>query len=111
MISFVYCFDSLIALPGLGRKSANVLLNSLHGKGTIAVDTHLFRVSNRIGLCESKKPHDTEKFLLALAQKNLPQDVIPKIHHWLVLLGRYTCKARKPLCENCPLLGLCLQKI
>ncbi len=104
-------FDSLVALPGLGRKSANVLLNSLKGEGTIAVDTHLFRVSNRLGLCESNKPYDTEKALLDRSRKNLPKEFIPKVHHWLVLLGRYTCKARKPLCQNCLLFDLCLKKI
>ncbi len=104
-------FDSLVALPGLGRKSANVLLNVLKNEGRIAVDTHLFRVSNRLGLCESSKPYDTEKALVSLLGRLLPEKILPKVHHWLVLLGRYTCKARKPLCNSCDLANLCLKKI
>ena len=104
-------FDSLVALPGLGRKSANVLLNVLKNEGRIAVDTHLFRVSNRLGLCESSKAYDTEKALVSLLGRLLPEKILPKVHHWLVLLGRYTCKARKPLCNSCDLANLCLKKI
>lgn len=99
-------FDSLCALPGVGRKSANVMLNSIWGEPTIAVDTHVFRVSNRIGLCTTKTPEQTEFALL----KAVPAQWRPKAHHWLVLHGRYTCKAVKPQCSKCLINDLCKYK-
>jgi len=90
-------------LPGVGRKSANVILNSIFGKHTIAVDTHVFRVSNRIGLCKTKNPLETE---LAL-EKIIPDNFKKYAHHWLVLHGRYICKARKPLCSKCIINDIC----
>jgi endonuclease-3 len=97
-------FIALQKLPGVGRKSANVLLNSMWGHHTIAVDTHVFRVSNRIGLCTTKNPLQTE---LALV-KAIPKEWQDKAHHWLVLHGRYICKARKPNCSQCLINDLCL---
>jgi endonuclease III len=97
-------FIALQKLPGVGRKSANVLLNSMWGHHTIAVDTHVFRVSNRIGLCTTKNPLQTE---LALV-KTIPKEWQDKAHHWLVLHGRYICKARKPNCSQCLINDLCL---
>jgi endonuclease-3 len=96
-------FDELYKLPGVGRKTANVLMNSLFGHPTIAVDTHVFRVSNRIGLCETKTPEATEKALHAM----IPAKWKDYAHHWLVLHGRYICKARKPMCPNCMIANLC----
>lgn len=96
-------FIALQTLPGVGRKSANVLLNSMWGHHTIAVDTHVFRVSNRIGLCKTKNPLQTE---LALV-KIIPKEWQDKAHHWLVLHGRYICKARKPNCSQCLINDLC----
>ena len=96
-------FDDLRKLPGVGRKTANVLLNSLFGHETIAVDTHVFRVSNRIGLCATKTPDATEKEL----HKKIPDKWKKYAHHWLVLHGRYVCKARKPLCSDCIIKSLC----
>ena len=90
--------DNLMKLPGVGRKTANVLLAVVWDKAAMAVDTHVFRVSNRIGLTNnSKTPLQTEKTLI----KHIPADIIPKAHHWLILHGRYVCKARKPECEVC----------
>lgn len=97
-------FIALQTLPGVGRKSANVLLNSMWGHHTIAVDTHVFRVSNRIGFCKTKNPLQTE---LALV-KAIPKEWQDKAHHWLVLHGRYICKARKPECGRCLINDLCL---
>lgn len=96
-------FDELVSLPGIGRKSANVILNTIFGHKTIAVDTHVFRVSNRIGLCKTKTPHETEKILMEI----IPEEFLNDAHHWLVLHGRYVCKARKPLCNNCKVSDLC----
>lgn len=90
-------------LPGVGRKSANVLLNSMWSHSTIAVDTHVFRVSNRIGLCATKNPLQTELALMKAITK-IWQD---KAHHWLVLHGRYVCKSRKPNCAQCLINDLC----
>ena len=90
---------ALESLPGVGRKTANVLLNILFGEPTIAVDTHIFRVGNRTGLAPGKTPLEVEKKLL----KVVPQEFKQHAHHWLILLGRYTCKARKPLCHTCPI--------
>lgn len=90
-------------LAGVGRKSANVILNSIFGQPTIAVDTHVFRVSNRIGLCSSSNPLQTEKILEA----SVPKRWKYYAHHWLVLHGRYVCKARKPECGKCIVNDLC----
>jgi endonuclease III len=95
--------DALEALPGVGRKTANVVLNIAFGEPTIAVDTHIFRVGNRTGLAVGKTPFDVEMKLL---------DVVPDkyrlhAHHWLILFGRYTCIARRPLCEKCIIADLC----
>ena len=96
-------FEDLCKLPGVGRKSANVLLNSLFNEPTIAVDTHVFRVSNRLGLCKTKTPDATE---FALNKKILVRWK-KYAHHWLVLHGRYICKARKPICGECVIYDLC----
>jgi len=90
---------ALESLPGVGRKTANVLLNILFNEPTIAVDTHIFRVGNRTGLAPGKTPLEVEKRLL----KAVPQQFKLHAHHWLILHGRYTCKARKPLCHQCPI--------
>ncbi len=96
--------DSLMSLPGVGRKTANVILAVVYNQSTMAVDTHVFRVSERIGLTtDSKTPLATEKELV----KNIPGDLIPKAHHWLILHGRYVCKARRPDCLNCGLTSVC----
>lgn len=96
-------FAALCSLPGVGRKSANVIMNSIFGHHTIAVDTHVFRTSNRIGLCQTKTPEQTEKALL----KVVPNKWKQYAHHWLVLHGRYVCKAMKPDCPNCVLKHIC----
>lgn len=96
--------DSLLTIPGVGRKTANVILAVIFNKSAMAVDTHVFRVSNRIGLTnDSKNPLQTEKTLM----RHLPEDIVPKAHHWLILHGRYVCKARKPECEGCYLADIC----
>ena len=96
--------DSLLSLPGVGRKTANVILAVVYNQPTMAVDTHVFRVSERIGLTHgSKNPLQTERTLT----KYIPPELIPRAHHWLILHGRYTCKARKPLCEECGLTDIC----
>ncbi|MGE0847250.1 MAG: endonuclease III [Flavobacteriaceae bacterium] len=96
--------EALEALPGVGRKTANVVLNIAFGEHTIAVDTHLFRVSNRTGLAPGKTPLAVE---LAL-EKVVPEDRKRHAHHWLILHGRYVCKARKPACGNCIVYDYCL---
>lgn len=96
--------DDLQTLPGVGRKTANVVCAVIWNQPTMAVDTHIFRISERIGLTTgSKSPFDTEKQLV----RYIPSDIIPKAHHWLLLHGRYVCKARKPLCETCGLQSFC----
>lgn len=95
--------EALQTLPGVGRKTANVWLNCVHGHHTIAVDTHVFRVANRIGLC---KAPDVLKTELAL-EKVIPKKWMQHAHHWLILHGRYICKARKPECFRCPILKWC----
>lgn len=95
--------EDLMTLPGVGRKTANVVLNIIFKQPTMAVDTHIFRVSNRTGMAEGKTPDAVEKNLL----KVIPRDFALHAHHWLILLGRYTCKARKPECNNCPVYDLC----
>jgi endonuclease-3 len=94
---------SLEALPGVGRKTANVVLNTAFGEPTIAVDTHIFRVANRTGLAPGDTVEKVEQKLL----KNVPEKFKLNAHHWLILHGRYTCKARKPLCWNCMVTDLC----
>lgn len=95
--------DALQTLPGVGRKTANVWLNCVLGHHTIAVDTHVFRVANRIGLCKTSDPLKTE---LAL-EKVIPKKWMQHAHHWLILHGRYICKARKPECFRCPIVQWC----
>lgn len=96
--------DSLMKLPGVGRKTANVMLSVVWNKAAMAVDTHVFRVSNRIGLTNnSTTPLQTEKTLV----KHIPEDKIATAHHWLILHGRYVCKARKPDCHLCGISGFC----
>ena len=97
---------ALEALPGVGRKTANVILNTAFGEPTIAVDTHIFRVANRTGLARGKTPLEVEKRLVRLTPEEFRKDA----HHWLILHGRYTCKARKPLCGECPILEWCEYK-
>lgn len=96
--------SELTKLPGVGRKTANVIASIIYNKPTLAVDTHVFRVSQRIGLTNNAKtPLDTEQQLI----KYLPDDIIPIAHHWLILHGRYTCVARKPKCETCGISAYC----
>ncbi len=96
--------DDLLSLPGVGRKTANVVLAVAYNRPAMAVDTHVFRVSERIGLTTgSRTPHQTEMALT----KHIPADIIPKAHHWLILHGRYVCKARRPDCLNCGLTAVC----
>ena len=96
-------FELLQTLPGVGRKTANVIMNTAFGKPTIAVDTHIFRVANRTGLANGKTPLSVEKNLL----KNIPDEFKLNAHHWLILHGRYVCKAQKPLCQTCCVAYLC----
>lgn len=95
--------DELEALPGVGRKTANVILNTAFGEPTIAVDTHIFRVANRTRLAPGKSPLEVEKKLLAVVPERYRSDA----HHWLILHGRYTCTARKPHCGRCIIYNLC----
>lgn len=96
--------DDLQKLPGVGRKTANVIASVVYNQPTMAVDTHVFRVSERIGLTtNSKNPLQTEKELV----KHIPKELIPRAHHWLILHGRYVCQARKPKCEECGLKEWC----
>ena len=95
--------EGLVRLPGVGRKTANVWLNCALGEPTIAVDTHVFRVANRLGLCRTKTPDATE----AALEKAIPAKWKQHAHHWLILHGRYVCKARKPECWRCAILDLC----
>ncbi|MBC7414026.1 MAG: endonuclease III [Herminiimonas sp.] len=94
---------ALEALPGVGRKTANVVLNTAFGEPTIAVDTHIFRVSNRTGIAPGKTVEEVERRLM----KTLPKEFLLDAHHWLILHGRYTCMARTPQCWNCMLADLC----
>ncbi len=96
--------EALQALAGVGRKTANVWLNCVLGLPTMAVDTHVQRVANRIGLCHTKTPEQTETALVNI----IPKKWMVHAHHWLILHGRYTCKARKPACYNCRIADLCL---
>jgi len=95
--------EQLEALPGVGRKTANVILNTAFGEPTIAVDTHIFRVSNRTGLAKGKTPLAVENRLVRLT----PDEFKKNAHHWLILHGRYICKARKPICSECPIIEWC----
>lgn len=96
--------DDLISLPGVGRKTANVILSVVFGRAAMAVDTHVYRISERLGLTtNSRSPLQTERELTA----NIPQELIGKAHHWLILHGRYVCKARRPDCLNCGLTSVC----
>jgi endonuclease-3 len=95
--------EELEALPGVGRKTANVVLNTAFGEPTIAVDTHIFRVSNRTGIAKGKTPLEVEKRLV----RSTPDEFKKDAHHWLILHGRYVCKARKPLCGECPVVEWC----
>ena len=95
--------EALEALPGVGRKTANVVLNTAFGQETFAVDTHIFRVGNRTGLAKGKTPLAVEKLL----EKRVPQPFRQGAHHWLILHGRYICKARTPECGRCPVADLC----
>ncbi|MFZ2314309.1 MAG: endonuclease III [Gammaproteobacteria bacterium] len=95
--------EALESLPGVGRKTANVVLNTYFGQPTMAVDTHIFRVANRIGLAHGSTPLAVEKQLI----KNIPDEYIHDAHHWLILHGRYVCVARKPHCPDCIIRDLC----
>ena len=95
--------EALEALPGVGRKTANVVLNVAFGEPTLAVDTHVFRVANRLGIAPGKTPREVEDGLM----KVVPAKYLPHAHHWLILHGRYTCKARAPDCPRCPVNELC----
>ncbi|MCX7544474.1 endonuclease III [Marinicella gelatinilytica] len=107
-------FDSVVpdnrkdleSLPGVGRKTANVILNTAFGQPTMAVDTHIYRVSNRTKIAPGKTVLDVEKKLLRL----VPKEFLKDAHHWLILHGRYICKARKPLCNKCIIVDLCEYK-
>jgi endonuclease-3 len=94
---------ALEALPGVGRKTANVVLNTAFGQPTIAVDTHIFRVANRTGIAPGKTVNEVEQRLLRLVPDEFKRDA----HHWLILHGRYTCIARKPRCQSCIISDLC----
>jgi endonuclease-3 len=98
--------DELQSLPGVGRKTANVVLNTAFGEETFAVDTHVFRVCNRTGLAPGKTPEEVE----ARLERIVPQPFRRDAHHWLILHGRYTCKARLPECWRCPVIDLCRYK-
>ncbi len=96
--------DDLVSLPGVGRKTANVIQSVVFNKAAMAVDTHVFRVANRIGLTDdSKTPLATERELV----RHIPEELIPTAHHWLILHGRYVCTARAPRCMDCGLTGIC----
>ena len=98
--------EDLVKLPGVGRKTANVVLNIAFGEPTIAVDTHIFRIGNRTGLAPGKTPEQVEEKLL----KAVPKKYLHHAHHWLILHGRYVCKARKPDCARCVVYDLCAFK-
>lgn len=95
--------DSLMSLPGVGRKTANVVASIVYDKPVIPVDTHVFRVSHRLGLSRGKTPRDVELDL----ERHIPAELRPIAHHWLILHGRYVCTAKKPQCENCGLKDWC----
>ena len=93
----------LTKLPGVGRKTANVVLNMAFGQPTMAVDTHIFRIGNRLGLAPGKTPEEVEQGLIRI----IPPEYMRHAHHWLILHGRYVCKARKPECERCVIADIC----
>lgn len=95
--------EELVALPGVGRKTANVVLNTAFGKPAMAVDTHIYRVSNRTGIAPGKTVRAVEDRLMRL----VPKEFLLDAHHWLILHGRYVCKARKPACDDCIIVDLC----
>jgi endonuclease-3 len=95
--------EALQRLPGVGRKTANVVLNIAFGQPTMAVDTHIFRIANRIGLAPGRTPEEVERRLLEV----IPSDYLRHAHHWLILHGRYVCKARRPECQRCVVADLC----
>ncbi len=95
--------EALVKLPGVGRKTANVVLNMAFGRHTMAVDTHIFRIGNRIGLAPGKTPEEVERKLVAI----IPDEFMRHAHHWLILHGRYVCKARKPDCPACVIADIC----
>ena len=97
--------DALMTLPGVGRKTANVIASVVYDKPVIAVDTHVFRVSHRLGLSDGKTPLEVERDL----ERHIPEHLRAKSHHWLILHGRYTCTARIPKCTDCPLTDWCRQ--
>ncbi len=96
--------DELVKLPGVGRKTANVVLSMAFGHSTMAVDTHVMRIGNRIGLAQGKTPDAVEAILMRV----IPTEYLFHAHHWLILHGRYTCKARKPECEKCVIADICM---
>ena len=98
--------DQLTTLPGVGRKTANVVMSMAFGISTMAVDTHIFRIGNRLGLAPGKTPDEVEEILMRI----IPEEFLYHAHHWLILHGRYTCKARKPDCEHCIIADLCKSK-
>jgi endonuclease III len=98
--------EALEALPGVGRKTANVVLNVAFGQPTMAVDTHIFRMGNRTGLAPGKTPYEVEMGLV----KRIPAEYLVDAHHWLILHGRYVCQARKPLCYQCGVALYCAFK-
>lgn len=102
-------FDALVALPGVGRKTANVMLSVAFDQAAMAVDTHVFRVSHRIGLVSERctTPYAVEKELV----KNIPDSLIPRAHHWLILHGRYVCKSQRPQCQNCGIRAFCKDEL
>jgi len=95
--------EALEALPGVGRKTANVVLNMAFGQPTMAVDTHIFRIGNRTGLAPGKDPYEVEMEL----ERVIPAEFMLHAHHWLILHGRYTCTARNPACGRCPINEMC----
>ena len=100
-------FETLVKLPGVGRKTANVVLNTLYNQPRIAVDTHIFRVANRLGLTHARSVEDSEQQLMRV----VPEPFLLNAHHWLILHGRYTCTARKPRCADCLLVDLCPSRV
>lgn len=102
--------DELQKLAGVGRKTANVFLNTMYGMPTFGVDTHVFRLGNRTGVAEGKTPLEVEKNLAKAVVGVIPDDDLKYVSHWLVLHGRYVCTAKKPQCGQCPVADLCLKK-
>lgn len=102
-------YDALLQLPGVGRKTANVISAVAFGKSAMAVDTHVYRVSHRIGLV-SAKDNTPLKVEMALT-KNFPAEIIPQAHHWLILHGRYVCKSLRPMCDKCGLSPFCMKRM